>query len=104
MGQANLADHRTALLLCAAAGVCLNSMQIGAYLLAGHIYPTDVRATGVGSAVAVGRIGALASSFAGALVGAGAAGASLLFGIVAASMTLVVGGVLLVRSHVRAQD
>jgi AAHS family 4-hydroxybenzoate transporter-like MFS transporter len=104
MGQANLADHSTALLLCAAAGVCLNSMQIGAYLLAGHIYPTDVRATGVGSAVAVGRIGALASSFAGALVGTGAAGASLLFGIVAGSMTLVVAGVLLVRSHVRAQD
>jgi AAHS family 4-hydroxybenzoate transporter-like MFS transporter len=78
-------------------------MQIGAYLLSGHVYPTDIRATGVGSAVAIGRIGALASSFAGALVGAGAAGASLLFGIVAGSMSLVVCGVFLVRHHVMPQ-
>ena len=77
----------------------LNSVQIGAYLLSGHVYPTDVRATGVGSAVAIGRVGALGSSFAGALVGAGAAGASLLFGIIAGSMALVVVGVLLIRNH-----
>jgi AAHS family 4-hydroxybenzoate transporter-like MFS transporter len=103
MGQSNLSDPLTAVLLCAASGVCLNSMQIGAYLLSGHVYPTDIRATGVGSAVAIGRIGALASSFAGALVGAGAAGASLLFGIVAGSMSLVVCGVFLVRHHVMPQ-
>ena len=103
MGQANLADHATALVLCTVAGVCLNSMQIGAYLLSGHVYPTEIRATGVGSAVAVGRIGALGSSFAGAWVGAGAAGASLLFGIVAGSMALVVCGVFLVRRHVTPQ-
>lgn len=101
MGQANLADPGTALALCVTAGVCLNSIQIGAYLLSGHVYPTDVRATGVGSAVAVGRVGALGSSFAGAAVGAGAAGASLLFGIIAGSMALVVCSVFLVRSHVR---
>jgi len=100
MGQANLADPATAIVLCATAGVCLNSIQIGAYLLSGHVYPTDIRATGVGSAVAIGRIGALGSSFAGALVGAGAAGTSLLFGIVAASMSLVVCGVFMVRRHV----
>jgi AAHS family 4-hydroxybenzoate transporter-like MFS transporter len=103
MGQSNLADPLTAVVLCAASGVCLNSMQIGAYLLSGHVYPTEIRATGVGSAVAVGRIGALGSSFAGALVGAGAAGASLLFGIVAGSMALVVCGVFLVRHHVMPQ-
>ncbi len=100
MGHSDLADPRTALVLCAIAGVCLNSMQIGAYLLSGHVYPTEIRATGVGSAVAVGRIGALASSFAGALVGASAAGASLLFGIIAGSMALVVCGVFLVRRHI----
>jgi hypothetical protein len=33
-------------------------------------------------------------------VGAGAAGTSLLFGIVAASMSLVVCGVFMVRRHV----
>ena len=37
------------------------------------------------------------------VVGAGAAGASLLFGIVAGSMALVVCGVFLVRRHVTPQ-
>ncbi|MFM7785956.1 MAG: MFS transporter, partial [Gammaproteobacteria bacterium] len=102
MGQADLSLAATALALCIFSGICLNAMQVGAYLLSAHVYPTTVRATGVGSAVAVGRIGALASSFAGAIVGTGAGGASLLFGIVAFSMLLVLGGVMLVRNHVPA--
>ena len=102
MGQADLSLPATALALCVFSGICLNAMQVGAYLLSAHVYPTTVRATGVGSAVAVGRIGALASSFAGAIVGTGAGGASLLFGIVAFSMLLVLGGVMLVRNHVPA--
>jgi AAHS family 4-hydroxybenzoate transporter-like MFS transporter len=36
------------------------------FALAAHVYPTPVRATGVGSASAVGRSGALLSSFVGA--------------------------------------
>ena len=38
-------------------GGLLNALQITLYALAAHIYPTVVRATGVGSAASVGRIG-----------------------------------------------
>lgn len=100
MGQADLGRVSTALALITFAGVCINAMQIGSYVLAAHVYPTAVRGTGVGTSVAVGRIGAMASSFAGLIAGSGAAGASTLFAIVAGCMLVVLAGVLMVRNHV----
>src|SRR5262249_23979877 len=38
-------------------GGLINAVQTTMYALAAHVYPTAVRATGVGTAVAVGRIG-----------------------------------------------
>ncbi|MCS6947274.1 MAG: MFS transporter, partial [Steroidobacteraceae bacterium] len=34
----------------AGAGACINAVQVGAYALAAHVYPTNVRGTGVGAA------------------------------------------------------
>ena len=43
-------------------GACINALQTTLYALAAHVYPTTVRATGVGTAVAFGRIGGVMSS------------------------------------------
>ncbi len=45
-------------------GGLINAVQITLYALAAHLYPTAMRATGVGSAASVGRLGAIASTYA----------------------------------------
>ena len=42
--------------------------QILLFSIAARIYPTQIRGTGIGSAHALGRLGAIISSFAGALM------------------------------------
>jgi AAHS family 4-hydroxybenzoate transporter-like MFS transporter len=54
------------IVLLAITGGSINAVQSTMFALAAHVYPTPVRATGVGSASAVGRSGALLSSFVGA--------------------------------------
>ena len=38
-------------------GGLLNAVQTTMYALAAHVFPTEIRSTGVGFAVAVGRVG-----------------------------------------------
>jgi AAHS family 4-hydroxybenzoate transporter-like MFS transporter len=45
------------LLLIGVTGALLNGVQTTMYALATNVYPTEIRGTGVGTAVAVGRIG-----------------------------------------------
>ena len=47
-------------------GGLLNAVQTTMYAVAAHVYPTDIRGTGVGTAVAVGRIGNVVASYVGA--------------------------------------
>ncbi|HEU4693290.1 MAG TPA: MFS transporter [Vicinamibacterales bacterium] len=47
-------------------GGLLNAVQTTMYALAAHVYPTDIRSTGVGFAVAVGRIGNVLAGYVGA--------------------------------------
>jgi AAHS family 4-hydroxybenzoate transporter-like MFS transporter len=46
-------------------GGLTNAVQTTLYALAGHVYPTRVRATGIGTAASVGRAGAVLSGYAG---------------------------------------
>jgi AAHS family 4-hydroxybenzoate transporter-like MFS transporter len=69
------------------------------YALAAHVYPTGIRATGVGTAVAVGRIGGVASPYAGAWA-LESGGPSRLFALVAATMTAVFVALALLRAHI----
>jgi AAHS family 4-hydroxybenzoate transporter-like MFS transporter len=46
-------------------GALLNGVQTTMYALAAHVYPTDIRGTGVGFAVAVGRIGNVLAGYVG---------------------------------------
>jgi AAHS family 4-hydroxybenzoate transporter-like MFS transporter len=47
-------------------GTFTNATQTALYALCAQVYPTRMRATGLGTAVAIGRIGAVLSSYAGA--------------------------------------
>jgi AAHS family 4-hydroxybenzoate transporter-like MFS transporter len=47
-------------------GGLLNAVQTTMYALAAHVYPTEIRGTGVGFAVAVGRVGNVLAGYVGA--------------------------------------
>jgi AAHS family 4-hydroxybenzoate transporter-like MFS transporter len=87
------------LALLAWTGGLINAVQTTMYALAAHVYPTGIRATGVGTAVAFGRIGGVVSPYAGAWA-LDAGGASLLFAVIAATMTLVFAALAAVRNHI----
>lgn len=46
-------------------GGLLNGVQTTMYALAAHVFPTDIRSTGVGTAVAVGRVGNVLAAYVG---------------------------------------
>ena len=82
-------------------GGCIVGLQDILYVLASHVYPAQVRATGVGLSAGIGRLGGVLSSFVGAtaLSRFGPVG---FYYVVAAAMALVAIAVLLVRRHVPA--
>jgi AAHS family 4-hydroxybenzoate transporter-like MFS transporter len=81
-------------------GGLLNALQITLYALAAHIYPTMVRATGVGSAASVGRIGGLLSTFVGAWA-LDVAGPKAFFTVFAAAVAVTMVALALVDGHIR---
>ena len=46
-------------------GGLLNAVQTTMYALAAHVYPTEIRSTGVGTAVAFGRVGNALAAYVG---------------------------------------
>jgi AAHS family 4-hydroxybenzoate transporter-like MFS transporter len=80
-------------------GGLLNAVQTTMYALAAHVYPTDIRSTGVGTAVAVGRIGNVLAAYVGsyALDRGGAPG---YFTSIAVLMGIVFVSLAMVRRHV----
>jgi MFS transporter, AAHS family, 4-hydroxybenzoate transporter len=80
-------------------GGLINAVQTTMYALAAHVYPTGIRATGVGTAVAFGRIGGVVSPYAGAWA-LESGGPSKLFALIAATMTVVFAALASVRNHV----
>ena len=69
------------------------------YALAANVYPTEIRSTGIGTAVAVGRIGNVLASYTGnfALDIGGPAAYSSSFGI---AMLFVFGSLAVIRRHI----
>jgi AAHS family 4-hydroxybenzoate transporter-like MFS transporter len=80
-------------------GGMLNAVQTTMYALAAHVYPTDIRGTGVGTAVGFGRIGNVLASYVGdfALRTGGTPG---YFSSWAITMSIVFASLALVRRHV----
>jgi AAHS family 4-hydroxybenzoate transporter-like MFS transporter len=80
-------------------GGLLNGVQTTMYALAAHVFPTEVRSTGVGFAVAVGRIGnVLAATVANEAFNRG--GNAGYFGSWAVLMAVVLVALALVSRHV----
>ena len=84
----------------AAAGFVINAIQVGMYAVVAHVYPTALRASGVGWALGVGRLGGIVSSFAGASLLASAAGETGFFLGVAAALAITSVGVLTLSRHI----
>jgi MFS transporter, AAHS family, 4-hydroxybenzoate transporter len=55
----------TLLIMFVLLGGTLNAVQTTMYALAANVYPTEIRGTGIGTAVAVGRIGNVLASYVG---------------------------------------
>jgi AAHS family 4-hydroxybenzoate transporter-like MFS transporter len=64
--QINPNDTVFLLVMLLLTGGLLNAVQTTMYALAAHVYPTEIRGTGVGFAVAVGRIGNVLAGYVGA--------------------------------------
>jgi len=80
-------------------GGLVNAVQTTMYALAAHVYPTGIRGTGVGAAVAFGRIGGVAAPYAGSWA-LESGGASRLFALMAATMTVVFAALASVQNHI----
>ena len=80
-------------------GGLINAVQTTMYALATQIYPTAVRATGVGTAASIGRLGAILSSFAGAWA-LEAGGAPLFFILITAAMISTSVALAIVQRHI----
>lgn len=87
------------LALLAWTGGLINATQTTMFALAAHVYPTAVRATGVGAVAAFGRIGSVLSSYAGAWA-LESGGASRFFMLLAVMMALVFISLAAVRHHI----
>jgi AAHS family 4-hydroxybenzoate transporter-like MFS transporter len=85
--------------MCIVLGGTLNAVQTTMYALAAHVYPAAIRATGVGTAVAFGRIGGVASPYAGAWA-LESGGPSQMFTLIAGTLTVVFAALASVRNHI----
>ena len=88
--------------MLAITGALINGVQTTMYALAAHVYPASIRATGVGTAVSFGRIGAVLSGY----VGSWALeyhGAMSFFGAIAVAMAGCWVALAAVRRHVEAR-
>jgi AAHS family 4-hydroxybenzoate transporter-like MFS transporter len=80
-------------------GGLINAVQTTMYALAAHVYPTPIRSTGVGTAVAVGRIGnVLAAYAASAAIDRG--GAPAYFALWSVLMLFVLVALACIRRHI----
>lgn len=79
-------------------GALINGVQTTMYALAAHVYPPAIRSTGVGSAVAFGRIGAVLSGYVGAWA-LERGGATAFFAIIAGMMVACTIALALVTRH-----
>lgn len=83
-------------------GALINAVQTTMYALAAQVYPTMIRATGVGTAVAFGRAGGVISTYIGAWA-LGSGGSVRFFEVIALAMTVVFASLAAVRRHIAAK-
>lgn len=82
-----------------AVGACMAALQSGLYALAAQAYATSFRSRGIGLAAGVGRLGAMASAFAGGAVLSISHGPQISMWLLAAAAVIAMVGVLTVDRH-----
>ena len=82
-------------------GGLINAMMVAIYALAANIYPTAVRATGVGAAVSFGRVGAVLSAAAGAKM-LDLGGPPYYFAMIAVAIAVCFAGLMFVQRHIQS--
>ena len=87
------------LIMLTITGGLINAVQTTMYALAAHVYPTPMRATGVGAAVSFGRTGAILSGYAGPWA-LELNGSASFFALMATSLAVTFVSLALVRRHV----
>jgi AAHS family 4-hydroxybenzoate transporter-like MFS transporter len=80
-------------------GGLVNAVQTTMYALAANVYPTEIRGTGIGSAVAVGRVGNVLAAYAGTLA-LDAGGVAGYFSTFALTMAATLICLAFVRRHI----
>ncbi|WEK46491.1 MAG: MFS transporter [Candidatus Andeanibacterium colombiense] len=80
-------------------GTFSSGLLNGLYTFSAFLYPDSARGTGVGAAAAAGRIGAIASSYAG-VIALGMGGASSYFVLIAGSLAVSLAGVALIKRQI----
>jgi AAHS family 4-hydroxybenzoate transporter-like MFS transporter len=80
-------------------GGLINAVQTTMYALPTHVYPSPIRATGVGTALAIGRIGAILSGYAGAAA-IDYRGSLSYFALMGIAMCLCFNALALVKHHI----
>lgn len=85
--------------LLAALGFFISNIHNGMYTLSAYLYPPEARSTGVGSAAAAGRVGAIASSWVG-VAALSLGGGTAYFMVIAVSAILSFIGTALVKRHI----
>jgi AAHS family 4-hydroxybenzoate transporter-like MFS transporter len=93
------ADTTVLLTLCILLGGALNAVQTTMYALAVNVYPTAIRGTGIGTSIAVGRVGNVLAAYVGN-VALDRGGTPAYFLTFAAAMVLVFVSLALVRRHI----
>jgi MFS transporter, AAHS family, 4-hydroxybenzoate transporter len=80
-------------------GLFVTTVQCIIYSLCANVYPTNVRATGTAATLAIGRLGAILSAFAGAAV-ITAGGATTYFAMLGVAMVCVLIALWMVRRQI----
>jgi len=87
------------LLMLILLGGTLNAVQTTMYALAANVYPTEIRGTGIGTAVAVGRIGNVLASYTGNFA-LDLAGPPAYFSSFSIGMVIVFISLSVIRRHI----
>ena len=82
-------------------GGALNAVLTTMYALAANVYPTEIRGTGIGTAVAMGRLGMVLASYVGDFA-LDAGGPPAYFSTLVVAMIIVFGSLAIVRRHIEA--
>jgi AAHS family 4-hydroxybenzoate transporter-like MFS transporter len=99
---ARLSSVAPIIVLLTLTGGMINAVQTTMFALAAHVYPTAIRARGVGIAVAIGRGGAILSGYAGPWA-LELRGSASFFALMSAAVAVTFVALALVSRHVPAR-